>query len=125
MTPREGISWQLILADLALILFLVAVSAIEDDTGTMPSDVDVPAQAIFRPRPDGPDIALWLKQQTPDPRMTLTIVATHDRGGDGEAWQGANALASSARRSGIAVRIVTREGSGADLYARLGYDDLS
>ena len=125
MAFREGISWQLILADLALILFLVAISTVGDDDESVASEADVPAQAIYRPRPDGPDIDLWLDQQTPDPRMTLTIVATHLPGDDGRAWRDAKALAAQARRSGIAVKIVTRDGPETDLYARLGFDNLS
>jgi hypothetical protein len=124
MSLRDGISWQLILADLALILFLVGTSALTEDTEPSSLDADVPAQAVYRPRPGAPDIALWLEQQASDPRLTLTIVATHVEGTADNAWGEANRLADQARKSGMMVRIVVREGSVEDLYARLGYDGV-
>jgi hypothetical protein len=137
--PRGGHGWQLILADLALILFLLTLStlpATEAETGQRLADSDareaearpVPkpeiaaAQALFRPFAQGPGLGEWLAAQSPDPRATLTVFATHPKGGEAEAWVRAEALAREARRSGVAVRTIITPGNGAEVYASLAYD---
>lgn len=123
-----GSSWQLILADLALILFMVAALALSDegedaDEPAPPRPVEeVPAQALYRPRPDGPAFAQWLAQQDPDRRMSVSVVATHRAQGARAAWEQADRLARAARGAGIGARIILREGDTPDLYASLGYD---
>lgn len=136
---RTGHGWQLILADLALILFLLTLSALpaaEAETGHRLADraarekeaegAPLPelagAQALFRPVPGGPALGEWLAAQAPDPRATLTIVATHPAGGEAQAWADARALAAEARARGTRVRIVITAGSTAELSASLGYD---
>lgn len=138
-TPRGGHGWQLILADLALILFLLTLSTLpasEADTGRRLADSDarkaetrpVPkpeiaaAQALFRPVAHGPGLREWLAAQAPDPRATLTVFAAHPAGGEAEAWARAEALAREARRSGFAVRTIITPGTGAEVYASLAYD---
>lgn len=136
---RGGHGWQLILADLALILFLLTLSALpaaEAENGTRLADSEArekdalgplqpevaPAQALFRPVPDGPSLALWLAAQAPDPRATLTIFATHAPGGEAAAWARAEALAAEARAHGTAVRTIIAAGAADDVYASLAYD---
>lgn len=137
--PRTGHGWQLILADLALILFLLTLSALpaaEAESGERLADraardkeaegVPLPeiagAQALFRPVPGGPALGEWLAVQAPDPRATLTVVATHPAGGEAQAWTRAQALAAEARARGTRVRIVITAGTTADLTASLAYD---
>jgi hypothetical protein len=136
---RGGHGWQLILADLALILFLLTLSALpaaEATGGKRLADTDArlkdaqgglqpeiaPAQALFRPVPDGPSLAVWLAAQAPDPRTTLTIFAAHTAGGEADAWARAEALAAEARASGTRVRTIIMAGAEEDLYASLAYD---
>lgn len=136
---RTGHGWQLILADLALILFLLTLSALpaaEAESGRRLADGEArekdargllrpqigPAQAIFRAVPGGPGLREWLAAQQPDPRTTLTIFATHARGGEAEAWGRAAALAAEARASGAQVRTIITAGEEDDLYASLAYD---
>lgn len=138
--------WQLILADLALILFLVVLStlpAAEAETGrqhadraargeeTRPktrSELAAPAiaaaQALYRPTPRGPSLGAWLAGQPRDPRATLTVFARHRPGGEAAAWQAAQALAVEARGKGVAVRVIIAAGDEADLYASLAYDEV-
>lgn len=137
--PKGGNSWQLILADLALILFLLTLSALpaaEAETGrrlaaravqekgareeTQPEIA--PAQALFRPVPGGPGLSAWLAAQSPDPRATLTIFATHKPGGEAAAWTRAEALAAEARATGARVRTIITAGEEAEIYASLAYD---
>lgn len=137
MIGRTGQSWQLILADLSLILFLVTLSALASEAGgagsrdrapanAPPIPHVAPAQALFRPDPNGPGIAQWLAAQPYDPRATVTIFA-HLGEDDEETWNRAQALANEARQGGFAVRViieegVTEEGAASDLYASLAYD---
>lgn len=132
MALRNAPGWQLILADLSLILFLVTVAALaeqSDDVESQPAsdvirpDANVaPAQALFRPSEGGPSMAQWLETQTRDPRATLSVIALHRVGEERMAWGQARALADEARRQGVTVRIVVQEGNEADLYASLAFD---
>lgn len=136
---RGGHGWQLILADLALILFLLTLSALPaaeaetsrklsvraarersetDETGP---DI-APAQALFRPVAGGPALGAWLAAQAPDPRATLTIFVTHTPGGEANAWARAETLAGEARAAGARVRTIISAGKSPDLYASLAYD---
>jgi hypothetical protein len=139
--PRGGHGWQLIFADLALILFLLTLSALpaaEATSGQRLADTDArekdalgrlqpevaPAQALFRPVPDGPSLAVWLASQAPDPRATLTIFATHAKGREAAAWTRAEALAAEARASGTRVRTIITAGAADEVYASLAYDQV-
>lgn len=136
---RGGHAWQLILADLALILFLLTLSAlpaaeaetarglasraVQEKTARAAVEAEVAAaQALFRPVPGGPALGDWLAAQAPDPRATLTIFAVHPPGGEAAAWARAEALASEARARGTRVRTIISAGSSADIYASLAYD---
>lgn len=140
-TPRGGHGWQLILADLALILFLLTLSALpaaEATSGKRLADSDATekdakgglkpevaaAQALFRPVPGGPSLAAWLAAQAPDPRTTLTIFVSHTAGSEADAWARAEELASEARASGARVRTIIMVGGEEDLYASLAYDTV-
>ncbi len=133
MSLRDPSGWQLILADLALILFLVTIAALADtaedgvDQDT-PSGEELggasvaPSQALFRPGTDVPAIEQWLAQQSGDPRATLSIISTHRLGEDQQAWEAAQAMATRARETGVAVRVIVQLGDRNDLYASLAFD---
>lgn len=144
MRPRSGEAngghgWQLIFADLALILFLLTLSAlpaaeaetarglatraVQEKTARDALQGEVAAaQALFRAVPGGPALGDWLASQAPDPRATLTIFAVHAPGGEAAAWARAEALAAEARARGVRVRTIISAGRAADLYASLAYD---
>ena len=121
-------SWQLVLADLALILFLVTLTALVnssskiDDPLTRVSYV-APAQALFRPTLRGPTLAEWLTEQSADPRLTLTIIAQHSSDDRELIWDNAQFLAASVAGSDIGVRVVITQAEQSDLYASLAYDE--
>jgi hypothetical protein len=136
---RSGHGWQLILADLALILFLLTLSALpnaEAETGrqravqenaareedTRPRPEIAAAQTLFRPVAGGPSLGAWLTAQSPDPRATLTIFAVHATGGEADAWARAEALSAEARGAGARVRTIIAAGGEAEIYASLAYD---
>ncbi|WP_285712081.1 hypothetical protein [Erythrobacter oryzae] len=139
---RVGHGWQLILADLALILFLLTLSALpaaEAEAGRQlaaravqeksaresarPEAEIAAAQALFRPVAGGPSLGAWLAAQSPDPRATLTIFAVHAPGGEAEAWARAGTLAAEARAAGARVRTIITAGQEAEIYASLAYDE--
>ncbi|MDJ0979161.1 MAG: hypothetical protein QNI87_11590 [Erythrobacter sp.] len=131
---RSAASWQLILADLALILFLVTAAALSAtsrvDPSPTPSAAPVtagprpraPAQALYRPGPELPTLAQWLEQQSSDPRATLTIIAEHRSGEAEQAWADARRMAATARTLGVRSRVIIREGAASDIHASLAYD---
>jgi hypothetical protein len=137
---RNGHGWQLILADLALILFLLTLSALpaaEAETGQRLAARAVQeqasrkavrpeiaaAQSLYRPVAGGPSLGAWLKDQAPDPRATLTIFAIHRPGAEPDAWARAGALAAEARASGARVRTIISAGAEDEIYASLAYDE--
>lgn len=132
MNLRDASGWQLILADLALILFLVTIAALAEQSdedeiqaaqeAVRPDANIAPAQALFRSGSGSPSIAAWLESQNPDPRATLTVIASHIEGEQSEAWARARALAEQARSQGVAVRIVIQRADQTDLYASLAFD---
>ena len=136
---KTGHGWQLILADLALIFFLLMLTALpaaeaenarplaekaaRGEETQAPASAEIAAsQALFRPVAGGPSLSEWLAAQPLDPRATLTVFARVRRGEDSAAWETARALASEAATSGVAVRTIITVGDEADLYASLAYD---
>ena len=136
MTRVMAPSWQLVLADLALILFLVTLCALAyagpetptpDDQN--PDAINNPlaahvaqSQALFRPVEGGPSLAQWLAQRPRDQRATVTVFARHSGADHAAIWGAARALADDAARSGFAVRVVITSGPSSDLHASLAYD---
>ncbi|MDP5102919.1 MAG: hypothetical protein NWP98_03250 [Erythrobacter sp.] len=138
-TAGNPAGWQLLLADLALILFLVTLSALpaseaksgrkladsaateRDARGGAAAEIAA-SQALFRPVPGGPSLAEWLAVQPRDPRTTLTVFVRHRPGDEAEAWEAAQALADDAALHGVAVRTIITASTQADIYASLAYD---
>ncbi|MGY6551086.1 MAG: hypothetical protein ACXIT4_04225 [Erythrobacter sp.] len=133
----RGHGWQLILADLALILFLLTLAGlpVHEAQGSLgkpshyPSPAAAPedpviasAQALYRPVAGGPGIAEWLAGQPNDPRATLTIFARYPAGQEQAAWDDARMLAADAAESGMVLRTIIGEGEEFDIYASLAYD---
>lgn len=136
---REGTGWQLILADLALILFLLTLSALpaaEAESGRKLADSEASekdarraaateiaaAQALFRPVADGPSLTEWLANQPRDPRATLTVFVRYQSGGEAAAWELAQLLAREAEAGGVPVRSIITAATEDDIYASLAYD---
>lgn len=125
-------SWHFILADLALILFLLTLTGLpveaepaaapDAHNRCAPTPEIAPAQALFRPVAGGLTLAGWLASQPRDARATLTIFAHHPQGGEAAAWQEASVLAREAAAAGVPVRTIITRAREADLYASLAYD---
>lgn len=129
---RIGLGWQLILADLALILFLLLLTALpaseteiaapRKTTKALTTPEIAPSQALYRPVTGGPSLANWLAAQPHDPRATLTVFARYRPSEEMQAWEAARAVSAQAARTGIAVRTIITAGEETDLYASLAYD---
>jgi hypothetical protein len=117
--------WQLILADLALILFLVTAAGLSADEPATKAGEELaiaPAQALYRRTPGGPSLGEWLAAQPHDPRAALTIVAEHRPDDAAAIWARAQSLADEARAQGVRVRTIIRPGSEPGIHASLAYD---
>ncbi|BBC72175.1 conserved hypothetical protein [Altererythrobacter sp. B11] len=130
MIARGAGGWQTVIADLALILFMVALSAVgkpEPKSGDAREANPLPAMgepaAIYRAGADAPPIGEWLAAQVPDPRQRLTIIARYPAGGAGEAAEGALALSQGAGSWPTPARILLEPAGTAELLAVLAYDD--
>ncbi|MCB2088035.1 MAG: hypothetical protein R3E18_08040 [Sphingomonadaceae bacterium] len=123
MIAREGAGWQAVIADLALILFMVTASAVEAQHEEKPDSNDSTLElgepgAVWRPE-QGISLKDWLAAQAPDPRQQLTITAHYPAGAADAAYAQAQALAQQA---GQPARIVLQPGQQQTLQAVLAYD---
>ena len=117
--------WQLILADLALILFLLSLAGLASEAAHAPRPAMAavaPSQALYRPGANAPELSQWLISQPRDPRATLTIFARFAEGDGDRVWEQARALATQAQGEGYNTRVVIEQAAASDLYASLAYD---
>ncbi|MEM6858500.1 MAG: hypothetical protein AAF559_11565 [Pseudomonadota bacterium] len=132
---RNPASWQLVLADLVLILFLVTAATLTRNEEAARADASVtqavpakgpgevaPAQALYRAGVGPVSLAQWLEQQPLDPRAALTIVAQHKPGEESSAWSEARAMAATAQALGIRSRVIIRSGKSYEVHASLAFD---
>lgn len=132
--------WQTILADLALILFMMTAAALANapDGPLLPS-APPPVKATPPPRPpmpsvrgepvgvwrDGPGspgLAAWLAQEARDPRLRVSILVRDAAGHEQAALARAEGLLSKAGARGAGVRIVIEPGGEDGASVVLAYD---
>ncbi|WP_299308764.1 hypothetical protein [uncultured Croceicoccus sp.] len=123
-----GKSWQVMLADLAMILFLVAASAVPA-RDIVPAAVALakPAvagepSAVFRDNGEDERFARWLDSRSADTRETLTIRGGPREGRYDAALARAAALVAIAATRGLATRIVLEPESGDAVVAVFAFD---
>ena len=121
---RAGTGWQMLLTDLAMILFMVTAGAVTQAGGraSRAAPTEETPLAIFRDEPGAPPFGAWLAAQPADPRQRLTIVAHYPSGGGGETLRRTAALLAEAEATGIRPRIVIEPGPGA-ITAGLSFDN--
>ncbi|WP_260925007.1 hypothetical protein [Novosphingobium sp. 9] len=140
MSGRGATNWQTSLADLSLVLFMIAAAAmgrhdkVKAHPVPPPPSVQTPAKpgkversepvAVWVEAPGAPPLALWLKQQAPDLRQRLTVAASYGDGAStrAEALAEAARIAGAADAAGYAPRIVVEPGQG-PVRAVLAYDN--
>lgn len=132
--------WQTILADLALILFMMTAAALANaPDGPLLPRAAPPAKAAPAPRPptpsvrgepvgvwrDGPGspgLAAWLAQEARDPRLTVSILVRDAAGHEQAALARAEALLAKAGARGTGARIVIEPGAEGGASVVLAYD---
>ncbi|WP_347303453.1 hypothetical protein V5740_02175 [Croceibacterium sp. TMG7-5b_MA50] len=109
--------WQTMLADLALILFLVAASALDRPQAAVPPPALPPhgePVAIWREGADAPPLTHWLVAEQRDPRLQLTLLAS--------PAAGPRALQLAADHPGARVVVDPSAQRHAGIVAMLAYD---
>lgn len=118
-------NWQTIIADLALILFMVTAAAM-GSAAPEPIDSPLPAEgeplAIYRSDRQAPPLGDWLAAQAPDERQQLTIIGRYRAGDAKIAADAALRLAADAEMRGVRSRIVIEPAESSDLLAVLAFD---
>jgi len=130
MIARAGSGWQMVLADLSLILFIVAAAVLIQSarnetalaaTGRHDLSEQAAPLALYEAGTGSPPLAEWLAEQRTDPRQQLTVIATYSGGNAIDALQRVRALLIEAGPAGKAARIVVEPGPSG-LTASLAWD---
>jgi hypothetical protein len=119
-------SWQTIIADLALILFMVTAAAMgskESETAGNPLPARGEPLAVYRPHQGTPPFGDWLAAQAADERQQLTIIGRYQGGDVRFAADAALALASDAAEHGVRSRVLLEPADSSDLLAVLAFDN--
>ncbi len=141
--------WQTILADLAMILFMMTAAALANapESPLLPAAVKAdlpkaPAPAaprpptplsaapsprgepvgVWRDDPGAPGLAGWLAQQGRDPRLRVSILVRHQQGRETAALARAAKLLAGAGVRGAGARIVIEPGADDSASVVLAYD---
>lgn len=122
--------WQTILADLALILFMMTAAALASapDGPLLPKAQPIAPSArgepvgVWREEPGMPKLAEWLAQQARDPRLRVSILVRHRGGHAPAAFARAQALVNDAGARGPSARIVIEPGREDAASVVLAYD---
>ncbi|RDC59159.1 hypothetical protein HME9302_00344 [Alteripontixanthobacter maritimus] len=134
MSMPGGQNWQVLLADLSLILFLSTATALAGErsgaVAPLKQTIAPPAPhlvsgdpaAVYRASLDAPPFADWLAMQQRDPRERLTITGSYTPATQEQAWAAAGAMARSAQAQGHASRIVLRPAGHYTVAAVFSFD---
>jgi hypothetical protein len=137
--------WQTMLADLALILFMVSAAAMAEGPDKPKPSPPKPAQsqpAQSQPAPQGdparseplavwrdgvgaPDLGAWLTAEQPDARQQLTITLRYAPQDQAAALARGGALAQAAGKAKVSPRIILEpvaQASSIEAVAALAYD---
>ncbi len=128
LNVRPLIGWQTLLADLALILFMITAAAMAKAPASPAAQAQPVAQgargeplAVWREAPGGPSLPGWLAAEQPDPRLQLTLTAHYAPGQAAAALARAAGLIGAAGAAGAGARVVIEPGA-VDFSATLAYD---
>lgn len=141
MTGFGGNGWQTILADLAIILFMVTAHdlASREEVVPMSKTTDPKEEAkdansdtmsvatadpvaIYRPAPGIISLSQWLSGQPSDGRQRLTIAVRHNGANFERQIAEGRTLAAEGEAAGFPVRLIVEEAESADLSVMLTYD---
>lgn len=120
-------SWQVVLSDLALILFLTTLSGLaQTRSNSAPDQVGESARsaemAVYREGAGDLALGQWLEGQPRDPRLQLTVYARYAPAEFAAISKSAADLAEEARRSGVVPRVVVEPARASEVTVTLAYD---
>ena len=127
MILRQIHGWQVLLADLSLILFITTAATLgqsDDSPPAVATSGDVLPAAVYRigDTGDGPDqMREWIRSYTPDPRESLEIVIRYRPEHFGEALSRAQGLMAQAHTSGHDPRITFEVAPDETITASFGF----
>lgn len=127
-----GTNWQIMLADLSIILFLMTFSALAHDDGLKPKPRAAPAVisapavaepvAAWRAGQGAPPLGEWLKSQAADARMRINVHAAYSAGRREQLLSEAAAVGADPALAGRAVRLILEPGAADAVTVTLTYD---
>lgn len=119
-------AWQVVLSDLALILFLTTLAALQGTSKEAPGSLaEAPRShevAVYREAAGGLALAQWLETQPADPRLQLTVLARFTPGEFEQVHERAQRLASEAAKAGKPPRLVLEPAEHSEVLVSLAYD---
>lgn len=120
MNLRSPLGWQVILADLSLILFISTATALGNQpANTLPS---THSQTVFSARLEGGNLADWLASYAPDARERLRIVIFYRPGGLDAALSRAASAVRITAAAGRAASVTLEEGAAEGMTAIYAFD---
>lgn len=131
MTRRAAPSWQVVLSDLALILFLTTLAASGGGDGGRVGEPDekpvAPSPraaelAVYRENAGGLSLARWLAEEGRDGRAQLTVTGRYRSGEYARVSAAAQRMAGEAARHGHEPRLVLEPGAQNEVLASFSYD---
>jgi len=128
MILRQVHGWQVLLADLSLILFMTTAATLDQGRRAelaelLPGGDTLPA-AVYRIEPDGgpDDLRAWIAAYSPDPRESLDITIGYRPDRFDAAMARARALMQQARDGGQEPRMTFEPEPGETVTASFGFN---
>lgn len=140
MSAAPGTSWQLMLADLSIVLFLTTFSALAQShakptpappaaAAARPATPPAPPPplvaepvAIWRAGEGPPSLAEWLKTQAIDARMRVNVHAGYAEGRKDAVLAEATSVAADPALAGHAVRLIIEPAASDAVTVTLSFD---
>jgi hypothetical protein len=135
MTPAPGTNWQIMLADLSIILFLTCFSALAHSKEPETAPLSPPAAvtkaaapivaepiAIWRAGKDAPPLGEWLKTQAADPRLRVNVHGGYRQGRRDAVLIEAAAVTADPSLAGRSVRLILEPAQTNAVMVTLTFD---
>lgn len=126
MTSRAAPSWQVVLCDLALILFLTTLAAAQEGGPEAPDAMQQSERAqelaVYRDGAGGLTLEQWLAEQPGDARTQVTVLARYAPADFAAVEQRARVLAGSAAKADKPPRLIIEPAKESAVIVSLAYD---
>lgn len=112
-------SWQTVIADLSLILFLTSAFALDNDSAATPDQpgseqaqedfAGIPL-SVWRDGKDSIPFKLWIAEQLPDEAVSPTVTVRYRPGGLANAWRRTGEIREALSSTGMEAHILFMPG---------------